>query len=101
MASSHQAAMECQLYSENSWRTVWKCLDCDTCICTKCKQMHERSKALQVHEIVRISELDLAHRKVRLRQIKCIQHSIEFCLFCCTCRDLVCAKCVSSEHKKK
>ena len=53
MVTSHQAAIECQLCSENSWRTVWKCLDCDK-FCTKCKQMHERSKALQVHEIVRI-----------------------------------------------
>ena len=43
--------------------------------------MHERSKALQVHEIVRISDFDLAHRKVRLRQVKCIQHSSEFFYF--------------------
>ena len=100
MATSHQAAMACQLCSENSSPTVWKCLDCDTFICTKCKQMHERSKALQVHEIVRISELDLVHRKVRLRQVKCTQHSSDFCLYCCTCNDLVCAKCVSSQHQK-
>jgi len=54
MATSHQVAIACQLCSENSSPTVWKCLDCDTFICTKCKQMHGRSKALQVHEIVRI-----------------------------------------------
>ena len=62
--------------------------------------MHGRSKALQVHEIVRIGELDLVYRKVRLRQVKCTQHSSVFCLFCCTCSDLVCAQCVSSEHQK-
>ena len=62
--------------------------------------MHERSKSLQDHEIVRISELDPGHRKVRLRKVKCTQHSSEFCLFCCTCSDLVCSKCVSSEHQK-
>jgi len=100
MATPHQGAIECQLCSENSWRTDWKCLDCDTFICSKCKQMHERSKALQVHEIVRISELDLGHWKVRLCQVKCTQHSSEFCLYCCTCSDLVCAKCVSSEHQR-
>ena len=100
MATSHQAAIVCQLCSEHSSPTVWKCLDCDTFICTKCKQLHERSKALQVHEIVRISELDPGHRKVRLRKVKCTQHSSVFCLFCCTCSDLVCAQCVSSEHQK-
>jgi len=62
--------------------------------------MHERSKALQVHEIVLISELDLVHQQCRLRQVKCKQHSSEFCLYCCTCSDLVCAKCVSFKHQK-
>ena len=100
MATSHQAPMSCQLCSENSSLNVWKCLDCDTFICTKCKQMHERSKALQVHKIVLISELDLVHQKCRLRQVKCKQHSSEFCLYCCTCSDLVCAKCVSFKHQK-
>ena len=86
MATSHQAAIACQLCSENSSPTAWKCLDCDTFICTKCKQIHGRGKALQVHEIVRISELDLVYRKVRLRQVKCAQHSSEFCLYCSTSR---------------
>ena len=99
MATSHQVAIACQLCSENSSPTVWKCLDCDTFICTKCKQMHGRSKALQVHEIVRISELDLVYRKVRLRQVQCTQHSSEFRLYCSTCNDLVCAKWVISEHQ--
>jgi hypothetical protein len=58
MATSHQAAMACQLCSDNSSPIVWKCLDCDTFICTKCKQMHKRSKALQAHEIVRIKRND-------------------------------------------
>ena len=43
--------------------------------------MHERSKSLQDHEIVRISELDPGQRKVPLRKVKCTQHSSEFCLF--------------------
>ena len=61
------------------------------------KWRHHTKQLCHVNFVVKIREIG---RKVRLRQLKCTQHSREFCLFCCTCSDLICAKCVSSEHQK-
>ena len=89
-----QAPKPCELCLTDT-NIKWKCLNCQTHMCNKCKNIHERGKTTTGHEIIDVK------RVICTNNIPCQIHKSQLSIkFCRTCDVLVCSKCTSSSHKK-
>jgi hypothetical protein len=78
----------------------WRCIQCDTILCDKCKKIHNKVQTNTQHQIVDLKiPFQDVEQKVILDNIRCDEHQTKMtCLFCRTCDHLVCPECVSSKH---
>ncbi|XP_063435642.1 uncharacterized protein LOC134716561 [Mytilus trossulus] len=80
----------------------WKCLDFGLIICDDCKEkIHRKIKRGKDHKIVNIHEKEhLQFTESDFLNIQCKEHSEQlYCLFCKTCGNLVCPRCIVKCHK--
>lgn len=80
---------------------------CDTCLeylCEECSKSHSRMKRFRGHKLTKISEIELDQQNVQKtsssRSHYCNVHGTErIQLYCNSCDELVCVKCVVTIHK--
>ncbi|KAK3105036.1 hypothetical protein FSP39_015801 [Pinctada imbricata] len=101
-ASSKIGAQEaiikpCDLCEEDE-NVNWFCKDCDQSLCDRCKRTHLRSNISKSHIVLSISE-GFAMGKMNISNM-CRVHDKPFQFFCRTCDRNICAKCLSTKHKK-
>ncbi|CAG2257622.1 unnamed protein product [Mytilus edulis] len=80
----------------------WKCLDCGLIICDECKdKIHRKIKRGKDHKIVNIHEKEYQQfTESDFLNIQCQEHSEQlYCLFCKTCENLACPRCIVKCHK--
>lgn len=80
----------------------WQCLDCGLIICDDCKdKIHRKIKRGKDHKIISIHEkVHLQFTESDFLNIQCQEHSEQlYCLFCKTCGNLVCPRCIVKFHK--
>ncbi|XP_052083362.1 E3 ubiquitin-protein ligase Trim36-like [Mytilus californianus] len=97
-----QAPVECH-FCKGGTKIRWKCLNCDVSMCNRCKDnVHSKLKIDSQHVVVDIKELG-KHGKIEdafpFSEVKCNEHKGQVCcLFCKTCRLLICPKCMVKVH---
>ena len=98
-SSKAQIVKLCEL-CEIETNLKWRCIQCDTILCDKCKKIHNKVQTNTKHQIVDlIIPFQDVEQKVILDNIRCDEHQTKMtCLFCRTCDHLVCSECVSSKH---
>ncbi|XP_052106073.1 uncharacterized protein LOC127738758 [Mytilus californianus] len=105
MASASQAPKMCELCDEN--KIQWKCLKCNSYLCTKCCKIHQKLISSAEHKIIAIEDIGKAKIKdleieKDLSNIMCKEHPENTCQrFCKTCETVVCKKCIKKNHKAK
>ena len=104
MACSSSKAQNVKIcdFCETETNLKWRCIQCDTILCDKCKKIHNKFQTNTQHQIVdlKIPFLEV-EQKVILDNIRCDEHQTKMtCLFCRTCDHLVCADCISSKHNE-
>jgi hypothetical protein len=89
----------CEL-CETETNLKWRCIQCDTIVCDKCKKIHNKVQTNTKHQIVDLKiPFQDVEQKVILDNIRCDEHQTKMtCMFCRTCDHLVCPECVSSKH---
>jgi hypothetical protein len=89
-------------FCETEANLKWRCIQCDKCLCDKCKNIHSKVQMSIEHQIVDINmPFQDVEQKVILDNIRCDEHQTKMtCLFCRTCDHLVCLYCISSKHNK-
>jgi hypothetical protein len=93
-----QAPKTCELCLTDT-NIKWRCLDCKTCMCNKCKNIHLRVQTPIEHNIIGL--MDVQPTVICTDNIPCHIHKSELSLmFYRTCDVLVCSNCISSSHKK-
>ncbi|KAK3104968.1 hypothetical protein FSP39_014270 [Pinctada imbricata] len=101
-ASSNLGAQEaiikpCDLCEDDEY-VNWFCKDCNQNLCDRCKMTHLRSNVSKSHVVLSISE-GFVMGKRNLSNF-CREHDELFTFFCRTCDKNICAKCLSTKHKK-
>ena len=104
MACSSSKAQNVKIcdFCETETNLKWRCIQCDTILCDKCKKIHNKFQTNTQHQIVDIKIPFLeVEQKVILDNIRCDEHQTKMtCLFCRTCDHLVCTDCISSKHNE-
>ena len=83
----------------------WRGLNCQSYMCEKCKNIHQRVQTPIAHEIIDVKTsggvVDVQPTVICTDNIpRQIHKSKLSCMFCRTCDVLVCSSCISSSHKK-
>ena len=99
-----QAPKSCELCLTDT-NIKWRCQNCQSYMCEKCKIIHQREQTTIEHRIIDIKTcggvVDIQPTVNCTDNIPCQIHKSEFsCMFCQTCDVLVCSNCISSSHKK-
>ncbi|KAJ8032933.1 E3 ubiquitin-protein ligase TRIM56 [Holothuria leucospilota] len=80
------------------------CLECESKICLKCQQDHQRFPVLRSHSIIPINEIKQPKYQKALKNAKtpmCEVHPTESLRFYCkTCSKLICRDCTIVQHSK-
>ena len=104
MACSSSKAQNVKIcdFCETETNLKWRCIQCDTILCDKCKKIHNKFQTNTQHQIVDLKiPFQDVEQKVILDNIRCDEHQTKMtCLFCRTCDHLVCLDCISSKHNK-
>ena len=104
MACSSSKAQNVKIcdFCETETNLKWRCIQCDTILCDKCKTIHNKFQTNTQHQIVDLKiPFQDVEQKVILDNIRCDEHQTKMtCLFCRTCDHLVCTDCISSKHNK-
>ena len=104
MACSSSKAQNVKIcdFCETETNLKWRCIQCDTILCDKCKKIHNKFQTNTQHQIVDLKiPFQEVEQKVILDNIRCDEHQTKMtCLFCRTCDHLVCLDCISSKHNK-
>ena len=100
-SSKAQNVKICDL-CETETNLKWRCIQCDTILCDKCKKIHNKFQINTQHQIVDLKiPFQEVEQKVILDNIRCDEHQTKMTfLFCRTCDHLVCADCISSKHNE-
>ncbi|CAC5382978.1 unnamed protein product [Mytilus coruscus] len=97
-----QVPKPCEL-CETDTAIKWKCVQCNTHMCDKCKKIHLKVQTSIRHDIVDAYNIeakkDMEHTIIT-NNIPCQSHKKFNCMFCRTCDRLVCADCITAFHKK-
>ena len=99
-----QAPKFCELCLTDT-NIKWRCQNCQSYMCEKCKNIHQRVQTTIKHKIIDIKTcggvVDVQPTVIRTVNIPCQIHKSKFsCMFCRPCDVLVCSNCISSSHKK-
>ena len=99
-----QAPKSCELCLTDT-NIKWRCQNCQSYMCEKCKNIHQREQTTIEHRIIDIKTcggvVDIHPTVICTDNIPCQIHKSKFsCMFCQTCDVLVCSNCISSSHKK-
>ncbi|XP_071125855.1 uncharacterized protein [Mytilus edulis] len=96
-----QVPKPCEL-CETDIHIKWKCVQCNTLMCDKCKNIHLKDQTSIRHDIVDAFNLvggkDIEHCIIT-DNIPCQSHKKFNCMFCRTCDRFVCADCITAFHK--
>ncbi|XP_052079461.1 uncharacterized protein LOC127717731 [Mytilus californianus] len=95
-----QIPKPCEL-CETDTNIKWKCVQCNTLMCDKCKKIHLK---VLTHDIVDVksseAKQEMEHTIIT-DNIPCQIHKRKLnCMFCRTCDNLVCPECITDSHKK-
>ncbi|XP_052081795.1 protein wech-like [Mytilus californianus] len=98
-----QIPKPCEL-CETDTNIKWKCVQCNTLMCEKCKKIHLKVQTSIKHDIVDVKSSE-AKKKMEntiiTDNIPCQIHKKKLnCMFCRTCDHLVCPDCITASHKK-
>ncbi|CAC5419058.1 unnamed protein product [Mytilus coruscus] len=98
-----QVPKPCEL-CETDTNIKWKCVQCNTLMCEKCKKIHLKVQTSIKHDIVDVksseAKTEMEHTIVT-DNIPCQIHKRKLnCMFCRTCNQLVCTECITASHKK-
>ena len=99
-----QAPKSCELCLTDT-NIKWWCQNCQSYMCEKCKNIHQRVQTTIEHKIIDIKTcggiIDVQPTVICTDNIPCQIHKSKLiCMFCQTCDVLVCSNCISSSHKK-
>ncbi|CAC5419049.1 unnamed protein product [Mytilus coruscus] len=101
-----QVPKPCEL-CETDTNIKWKCVQCNTLMCEKCKKIHLKVQTSIKHDIVDVKSSEAKHAKTEMEHtiitdnIPCQIHKRKLnCMFCRTCEHLVCPECITDPHKK-
>ena len=99
-----QAPKSCELCLTDP-NIKWRCQNCQSYMCEKCKNIHQRVQTTIEHKIIDIKTsggvVDVQPTVICTDNIPCQIHKSKLCfMFCQTCDVLVCSNCISSSHKK-
>ncbi|VDI74440.1 Hypothetical predicted protein [Mytilus galloprovincialis] len=99
MATAAQAVLMCQFCTSETNTAKWSCIECSLFLCDKCNiDIHEKVKIAKQHKIVAIRTTDILQNS--LDQIPCNIHRNQLCcIFCFSCDELICPKCLLESHK--
>lgn len=100
MATLVQAPLMCQFCKEND-NVKWNCIECSLLLCDKCNMsIHEKVKIAKQHKIVDIRTTEISQKNISFDQISCNIHRHQLCcVFCFSCDELICPKCLLESHK--
>ncbi|CAC5382968.1 unnamed protein product [Mytilus coruscus] len=98
-----QVPKSCEL-CETDTNIKWKCVQCNTLMCEKCKKIHLKVQTSIKHHIVDVksseTKTEMEHTTIT-DNIPCQIHERKLnCMFCRTCNHLVCPECITDSHKK-
>ncbi|XP_076078313.1 uncharacterized protein LOC143048507 [Mytilus galloprovincialis] len=97
-----QIPVDCELCDGRN-KIQCKCLDCDLLMCSRCKEkVHDIVKNAIEHRIKDIKDLGQQEEvdTFNFSDVKCLDHSDQgCCVYCKTCKKVICLKCVTSVHK--
>ncbi|XP_071160905.1 probable E3 ubiquitin-protein ligase MID2 [Mytilus edulis] len=100
-----QDVLVCGLCETNTKIKV-KCMDCDLYMCLKCTdKVHVKFKNAHLHDIVALENIH-SHKsktegKSEFKPVKCKDHRQQLCcMYCLTCRLLVCPMCIAKTHQQ-
>ena len=97
MATGGVSAVPCDICDDPLVAAKFHCNTCGDALCTTCKTRHTKSKGSKHHTIVPYAEKldpDL------IAKLLCHTHQENTAEFWCdTCRDKICAICITNEHK--
>ncbi|XP_063420943.1 uncharacterized protein LOC134706165 [Mytilus trossulus] len=99
-----QLPVTCQLCDEET-KINWKCIECDSLLCDRCKSIHSKVKTQLEHSVINLKDIGQqdTYRKpeARLKVIRCETHEQQtYCVYCRDCEQLACPVCLSQNHKK-
>ena len=99
-----QAPKSCELCLTDT-NIKWRCQNCQSYMCEKCKNIHQRVQTTIEHKIIDIKTsggvIDVQPTVICTDNIPCQIHKSKLCfMFCRSCDVLVCSNCISSSHKK-
>lgn len=103
-AKSSQQILVCGL-CEVDIRIKVKCIDCDLFLCQRCQDnAHPIFKNAYLHDVVPLKDVPFYEKKGAIqndfRSVKCENHSTKLCcIYCVTCRQLVCEVCIAETHE--
>ncbi|XP_052079434.1 uncharacterized protein LOC127717695 isoform X3 [Mytilus californianus] len=98
-----QVPKPCEL-CETDTNIKWRCVQCNTLMCEKCKKIHLKVQTSIKHDIVDVksseAKQEMEHTIIT-DNIPCQIHKRKLnCMFCRTCDNLVCPECITDSHKK-
>ena len=79
------------------------CMECEKLLCHECLMLHDGWPANISHILLSISEIINRdeQQKIEAEKLSCTQHEGAILKFYCeTCKELICMKCMTSDHKK-
>ncbi len=95
-----QGSDKCQACIEGN-QAVSKCMNCDHLLCGACRAAHQELEEIQSHQVYMLPK----HRSEKISAEsnedvpRCTVHSDQLvCLFCSTCKKMVCTTCITYEH---
>ncbi|XP_052081472.1 uncharacterized protein LOC127719380 [Mytilus californianus] len=98
-----QIPKPCEL-CETDTNIKWKCVQCNTLMCEKCKKIHLKVQTSITHDIVDVKGSEAKKEQehtIITDNIPCQIHKKKLnCMFCRTCDRLVCPDCITASHKK-
>ncbi|CAC5371364.1 unnamed protein product [Mytilus coruscus] len=98
-----QIPKPCEL-CETDTNIKWKCVQCNTLMCDKCKKIHLKVQTSITHDIVDVKSSEAKQEMEHIivtDNIPCQIHKRKLhCMFCRTCDHLVCPECITASHKK-
>ncbi|CAC5382970.1 unnamed protein product [Mytilus coruscus] len=95
-----QVPKACEL-CETDTQIKWKCVQCNTLMCDKCKKIHLKVLTHDIVDVKSSEEKQESEHTIITDNIPCQIHKRKLnCMFCRTCDHLVCPECITASHKK-
>ncbi|XP_071803466.1 uncharacterized protein [Asterias amurensis] len=77
------------------------CKNCEEFVCFTCKMAHQRFNKMKSHIFHSLEDLSSGKVPLHAQMEKCRHHAgHDLCMFCNTCQEKICLKCVAFKHCK-